>query len=127
MNPSSYIDELSANANIKNNNLIEFYIRNFFQGNGKVKCRLDSVIEIVEICLWFDFFIFLSGSFQFRLYFQLMNKSSRFACPATKSDEFSEKFQTAFNPPPHFWKIMLQIFYDRYGCIYARRHDGQIV
>ena len=51
MNPSSYIDELSANAEIKNNNLIEFYIRNFFQGNGKVKCRLDSVIEIVEICL----------------------------------------------------------------------------
>ena len=32
---------------------------------------------------------------------------------ATKSDEFSEKFQTAFDPPhphPHFWKIMLQFF-----------------
>ena len=26
---------------------------------------------------------------------------------ATKSDEFSEKFQTAFDPPPHFQKIML--------------------
>ena len=113
MNPSSYIDELSANAEIKNNNLIEFYIRNFFQGNGKVKCRLDSVIEIVEICLWFDFFIFLSGSFQFRLYFQLRNKSSRFACPATKSDEFQEKFQTAFNPPPHFRKIILQTFFGK--------------
>ena len=22
---------------------------------------------------------------------------------ATKTDEFSEKFQTAFRPPPHFW------------------------
>ena len=31
--------------------------------------------------------------------------------PATKSDEFSEKFQTAFDPPPpHFRKIILQIF-----------------
>ena len=33
--------------------------------------------------------------------------------PATKSDEFSEKFQTAFDPPPpHCRKIMLQYFYD---------------
>ena len=30
--------------------------------------------------------------------------------PATKSDEFLEKFQTAFDPPPHFWKIILQFF-----------------
>ena len=31
----------------------------------------------------------------------------------TKSDEFLEKFQTAFNPPPpHFWKIMLHFFYN---------------
>ena len=29
--------------------------------------------------------------------------------------------------PPHFQKIMLQISYDRYGCIYARRYDEQIV
>ena len=37
---------------------------------------------------------------------------------ATKSDDFSEKFQTAFDPPPpHFRKIILQNFYDRYGCI----------
>ena len=32
--------------------------------------------------------------------------------PPTKTDEFSEKFQTAFDPPPpHFRKIMLRIFY----------------
>ena len=24
--------------------------------------------------------------------------------------------------PPHLWKIMLQNFYNGYGCIYARRH-----
>ena len=42
--------------------------------------------------------------------------------PATKSDEFLEKLQTAFDPPPHFWKIMLQIFYNGYGRIYARSH-----
>ena len=30
-------------------------------------------------------------------------------------------------PPPHFRKIMLQFFYDRYDCIYARRYYGQIV
>ena len=48
--------------------------------------------------------------------------------PTTKSDEFLDKFQTAFDlPPSHFRKIMLQMFYDRYGCIYARRYDGQIV
>ena len=30
---------------------------------------------------------------------------------ATNSDEFLEKFQTAFDPPPpHFWKIILQFF-----------------
>ena len=47
---------------------------------------------------------------------------------ATKSDEFSEKFQTAFDPPPsHFQKIILQIFYNGYGRIYASRYEGQIV
>ena len=30
---------------------------------------------------------------------------------ATKTDELSEKFQTAFDPPPHFRKITLQILY----------------
>ena len=32
--------------------------------------------------------------------------------PATISDEFLEKFQTAFDPHPlpHFWKIILQFF-----------------
>ena len=30
----------------------------------------------------------------------------------SKTDEFSEKFQTAVDPPPpHFWKIMLRIFF----------------
>ena len=29
----------------------------------------------------------------------------------TKTDEFSEKFQTAFYSSPRFRKIMLQIFY----------------
>ena len=38
-----------------------------------------------------------------------------------------EKVQTAFNPPPSFSGIMLQIIFDWYGCIYARRYDGQIV
>ena len=29
----------------------------------------------------------------------------------TKMDQFSEKLQTAFDPPPHFEKIMLQIHF----------------
>ena len=29
----------------------------------------------------------------------------------SKMDEFSEKYQTAFDPSPHFQKTMLQIFY----------------
>ena len=44
--------------------------------------------------------------------------------PATNSNECLEKFQTAFDrpPPPHFWTIILQFFYNGYGHIYARRH-----
>ena len=47
--------------------------------------------------------------------------------PATKSNEVRKNSKRPLTPPPHFWKIILQIFYDRYGCIYARRYDGQIV
>ena len=43
--------------------------------------------------------------------------------PATKLDEFLEKFQTAFDPHPSFLENYVAIFfYDGYGCIYARRH-----
>ena len=46
----------------------------------------------------------------------------------TKLDKFSEKFQTAFDsPPPSFSENILQIFYNGYTCIYARRYEGQIV
>ena len=45
---------------------------------------------------------------------------------ATKSDEFSENSKRP-STPPHFQKIVLQSFYDRCGCIYAKRYDGQIV
>ena len=37
------------------------------------------------------------------------------------------KIPKGLRPPPYFRKIMLQIFYDRYGCIYARRYDDQTV
>ena len=48
--------------------------------------------------------------------------------PATKSDEFLEKFQTAFAPPPpHFWKLYCNFFYNGYGCIYANRYEGHKV
>ena len=45
--------------------------------------------------------------------------------PATKSHEFLEKIQTAFDPPPDFWKIMLQFFMidivaHMRGCMMAR-------
>ena len=40
---------------------------------------------------------------------------------------FWKKSKRLLTPPPSFWKIILQIFYDRYGSIYARRYDGQIV
>ena len=42
--------------------------------------------------------------------------------PATKSDEFLEKFRMAFDTPSSFLEN-----YHRYGYIYARRYDGQIV
>ena len=46
---------------------------------------------------------------------------------ATKSDELLEKFQTAFDPLPHFLENYIAFFYNGYGCIYARRYKGQIV
>ena len=42
--------------------------------------------------------------------------------PATKSDEFLEKFRMAFDTPSSFLAN-----YHRYGYIYARRYDGQIL
>ena len=48
--------------------------------------------------------------------------------PATKWDEFLGKFQTAFDSPlPSFLENYIAIFYDRFGCIYARRYHGWIV
>ena len=41
--------------------------------------------------------------------------------------EVGDKSNISLDLPPHFWKIILQFFYDGYGCIYARRYDGQIV
>ena len=32
-----------------------------------------------------------------------------------------------FFRPPSFFENYIATFYDRYGCIYARRYDGQIV
>ena len=40
--------------------------------------------------------------------------------PATKSDEFLEKFQTAFGPLLSFLENYIGIFYNGYGRIYAR-------
>ena len=35
--------------------------------------------------------------------------------PATKLDDFLEKFQTAFDAPPsHLWDLILQIFHNGY-------------
>ena len=47
--------------------------------------------------------------------------------PATKLDEFLEKFQTAFDPPLIFGRLCCKFFYNGYGSIYARRYEGQIV
>ena len=43
--------------------------------------------------------------------------------PATKSDEFLEKVQTAFDPPPSLLgNYIATFFYNGYGRIYATRH-----
>ena len=42
--------------------------------------------------------------------------------PATKSDNFLEKFQTAFDPPPFIFVKLCCKFYNGYGRIYTRRH-----
>ena len=35
---------------------------------------------------------------------------------------FGKNSKWPLTRPPHFWKIILEIFYNRYGRIYARRH-----
>ena len=45
---------------------------------------------------------------------------------ATKSDDFLEILERPSNPPS-FLRNYVVSFYDRYGCIYARRYDGQIL
>ena len=43
--------------------------------------------------------------------------------PATKWDDFLEKFQTAFDPlPVSFGKLYCNFFYNEYGRIYAWKH-----
>ena len=40
---------------------------------------------------------------------------------------FRKNSKRPSTPLPHFRKIMLHIAHDRYGCIYARRYDGQLM
>ena len=40
--------------------------------------------------------------------------------PATKSDEFSEKLQTTFDPPTQFRKFILQFFYEMHAHDFQR-------
>ena len=48
--------------------------------------------------------------------------------PATKSDDFLEKFQTVFDPPAtSFLENYIAIFYNGHSCIYAKRYEGQII
>ena len=52
-----------------------------------------------------------------------INSQSLGTTGPTKTDEFSEKFQTAFDPPPppHFWKIILRI--SRQKCVCSLWRD----
>ena len=48
--------------------------------------------------------------------FQTINLGISTLRDCTKKNEFSEKFQTAFDPPPpHFRKVMLQFFLTGYA------------
>ena len=61
------------------------------------------------------------GSSSFRLTWSKLTKLRRCASRVhlgtdgvSKTDETSEKFQSAFDPPPHLWKIILRI--SRQNC-----------
>ena len=47
--------------------------------------------------------------------------------PATKSDEFLEKFQTAFGPPPSFLENHIAIFFITDMVAFMQGDIGQIV
>ena len=48
--------------------------------------------------------------------------------PATKSDDFLEKFQKGFAPPPpYFWKIIVQFFFIMDMVAFMQGGIGQII
>ena len=52
-----------------------------------------------------------------------MSKLGKRGC--TKSDEFLEKFQMAFDtPPPHFWKIITDMVAYMQGGMMARYYEN---
>ena len=82
-------------------------------GGGDDRYELWKSGYLATVLIWSDY----------PLKVQLLGKGG-----ATKSDEFSEKFQTAFDPrSPHFRKIIFHFFQNGYSCIYERSYEGQIV
>ena len=55
------------------------------------------------------------------------DNGSKGRVPLPNRMNFQKNSTRPSTPTPHFRKIMLQFFYDRYGCIYGRKYDGQIV
>ena len=47
--------------------------------------------------------------------------------PLPNRMNFCKNSKRPLTSPPPFSENYVAIFYDRYGCIYARRYDGQIV
>ena len=64
---------------------------------------------------------------QHQLFFMLSASYHKGRVRLPNRMNFQKNSKRTSTPSPYFRKIMLQHFYDRYGCIYAWRYDGQIV
>ena len=94
----------------------------FFQVEGKTSfCHLqtENIIWKYHFSRWKGKLLFVICKLKMFLADQEVREGSNYQIGWT----FGKIPNGRWPPPlPHFWKIMLQIFYDGYGRIYARMH-----
>ena len=61
---------------------------------------------------------------QHQLFFMLSASYNKWRVRLPNRMNFQKNSKRTSTPSPHFRKIMLQLFYDWYGCIYVRRCDS---
>ena len=92
------------------------FIHTFFNRQTEIR-----VGKWMKLSVWIHIFL------QFALCISFHGDSWLGKDGATKSDDISEKFQTAFDSLLIFRKLCSDFFNNGYGWIYAGRYEGQMV